>query len=287
MNVKNPTVRDAVKSIHNSLDLLYPKSEIQSFMHLIFEHLLGFSKIDLHIHNDKNITIRQFEQINICTKQLEKFVPIQYILGVTDFYGLKMKLNQHVLIPRPETEELVDLIIRENEFQSVNILDIGTGSGCIAIALAKFIHQSKVDALDISENALDLASKNALIHEVDVRFFLADILQNNNFELLKNYHIIVSNPPYVTEKEKQFMEANVLLYEPHQALFVSDSSPLLFYEKIAAFGKKNLYPEGKIYAEINEAYGTEVKNLFLNFEYSDVGIIKDIHSKNRIVKAIL
>ena len=287
MNVKNPTIRDAIAGIKGTIGDLYPKNEIQSFIYLIFDHLLGLSKVDLHLNRDKNITIRQFEQINMFTKQLKRFMPVQYVLGVTDFYGLQFRINKHVLIPRPETEELVDLVIQDNKYRQVDILDLGTGSGCIAISLAKFLKKSNVDAVDISKNAINLATENALAQEAKVGFIEGDIFSDNIKGLRDKYHIIVSNPPYITEKEKNMMDKNVLMYEPYQALFVPDSDPLMFYDRIAGFGKNYLFPEGLIYVEINEALGTQVKELFSGNGYTRVELFQDIHAKDRVIKACI
>jgi release factor glutamine methyltransferase len=227
---------------------------------------------------------------------LKKEKPLQYIVGETEFYGLPFLVNENTLIPRPETEELVELIIKSYNLQPTTynpkILDIGTGSGCIAISLAKNITNSQVFAIDVSEKALTTAKKNAEINEVTINFIQADILKvddlenlsNSNSKLPSQYDVIVSNPPYVRNLEKSEIKPNVLEYEPHLALFVDDSDALLFYRKIAELAKKNLKENGKLYFEINQYLGKETVELLENLGFNDVVLKKDIYGNDRIIQ---
>lgn len=210
--------------------------------------------------------------------------PIQQILGKADFYGLKFYVNEHVLIPRPETEELVDLIIKENKDFNPAILDIGTGSGCIPISLRKNIPNAMVSSIDVSEKALEVAKKNAEWNQVEINFILDDILNPSKEIAPNSFDIIVSNPPYIRISEKEEMSNNVLKYEPHLALFVYNDDPLLFYKKIADVALKGLKPQGKIYFEINENFGAECKQMLENKGFKNVVLVKDLSNKNRILR---
>jgi release factor glutamine methyltransferase len=223
--------------------------------------------------------------IEICD-ELKTGKPIQYILGETSFYNCIIKVNNKTLIPRPETEELVDLVINENKGFPGRITDIGTGSGCIAIAIKKHIPDAKLTGIDISDEALEIAKYNAVLNNADVSFLKRDIL-NPQPEYIPPAEIIVSNPPYVLESEKQFMKRNVFNFEPHIALFVPDEDPLLFYRALVNLLQKILLPEGKIYFEINEKKGEAICRLLESAGYSEVKIIKDINSKERFVKGRL
>jgi release factor glutamine methyltransferase len=212
-------------------------------------------------------------------------MPVQYILGETEFYGRKFFVNENVLIPRCETEELVDLIINENRSNSINILDIGTGSGCIAVSLDCELPDARVYAIDISTVALKIATQNNDYNKANVLFAEYDILGNVEFPHDTKFEVIVSNPPYVRTSEKQYMHANVLEHEPHIALFVEDSSPLIYYEACLRFAENYLADRGKIYVEINEFLGAETLALFRNYGY-DAVLIKDLSGKDRIIKAM-
>ncbi len=285
MIIKMPTILGTKLWVKNELYGLYPENEIDNFNFLIIEHLFHYSRLELHLNKDKKISPEQLDKVKEFTRQLQQYKPIQYILGQTEFYGLTFRLNRHVLIPRPETEELVDLIIRENKNHKPVILDVGTGSGCIAVSLAKFIPDAQVDALDISSAVLDVARENAIDNGVNVHFFKSDALLPDMGLLSEKYTIIVSNPPYVRVSEQKFMSKNVLDYEPSLALFVDDKDPLVFYTSLASMGKKYLSRGGILYAEINEAFGNEVKQLFQRNGYYHVEIMKDLQKKNRILKA--
>lgn len=276
-------MQDTIQKIRQALSDLYPDSEISGFTRLIIEDITGLS-MPL-ILSDKNIKITEAQELKIqkIIERLQAFEPIQYILEQTEFYGLPFQVNNNVLIPRPETEELIEKIIRDNSNKSVQILDIGTGSGCIAISLKKHLPNSSVDAWDISFKALDVAVLNSKINSVDVTFKRVDVL--SEYPNDKLFDIIVSNPPYVLEAEKADMEHNVLDYEPHTALFVPDSEPLLFYERIADIAQHILKPNGYLYFEINSAKGQETSAMLKQKGFTDIELIQDISGKDRMVKA--
>ena len=224
------------------------------------------------------------DEITNISKQLINYKPIQYILGWTEFYGLNFKVNSNVLIPRPETEELVDWILKEKLPAKPDILDVGTGSGCIAVALAKNLPGGTIEALDLSEKALQLARENAAINSVKVNFYLENILDPSTKLKHSRYDLIVSNPPYVTPDEQQSMSKNVTDYEPHQALFVRHDDPLLFYRAIVNFTIHALREGGWVYFEINESFSSEIAELLKNSNFTDVELRKDIHEKFRMIR---
>jgi release factor glutamine methyltransferase len=284
--VQNLTLMISSKTLFQQLrkkiTLNEEEGEIKSILYLLFEKEFGLSRTEI-------LAGKEIE--NIDEAKLEKYVerinnhePIHYILGEAYFFGRKFKVNPSVLIPRPETELLIQLI-REEETNSPSILDIGTGSGCIAISLALEIPTAAVHALDISEVALSIAKENAKQLNSSVNFLQHDIL--NQTPLLANLDVIVSNPPYITEKEKGAMNINVLNHEPHLALFVPDSDPLKFYKAIAEKSLSLLKPQGKIFVEINHQFGKEVEELFRDHGFEFVEIIKDMEGKDRVVKATL
>jgi len=273
----------------------YESQEAKEIVFWLMEFYLGLRKID--ILGDKSFE-KAIDWTNII-ERLNNNEPIQYILGETEFYGRRFLVNDSVLIPRPETEELVKYIIdkQKNQFsvkrKQLSILDIGTGSGCIAISLAKELPNFIVSAYDISKNALETAKKNAELNKANVNFEKVDILKPPfihslfQYPLRHSFNIIVSNPPYVTKQEIYRMQKNVLDFEPHLALFVEDSEPLIFYEAIANFAFNNLTDNGLVAVEINEALGEETANVFRRKGFSEVEIIKDMHQKDRFVSAIL
>jgi release factor glutamine methyltransferase len=252
--------------------------EVISWAYIVIQHLLGYNRSDCIIHADNEVTIEISDKIKQIVRDLNTQKPLQYILGETEFYGMKFKVNEHTLIPRPETEELVEWVLQE-KFNSV--LDIGTGSGCISIALAKH-SKATISAIDISEMALKVAKENAAINEVKIDFIQQDILETHS--LLK-VDVIVSNPPYVLESEKKNMKFNVLQYEPGLALFTADKEPLLFYKKIGNLAAKTLNCGGKLYFEINEQYGAEILEMLSQIGFVDIALKKDINDKDRMVKA--
>jgi release factor glutamine methyltransferase len=277
-------VKDTISYLIDKISDNYPQRETRSIAFLVLEHV-GITKTDLVLNGEIEVDPFIKRQLQSISAELIMKKPVQQILGVADFYGLKFRVNENVLIPRSETEELVDLIIKENLVKNPVIIDIGTGSGCIAISLAKFISGSEVTATDISSKCLEIAGENAIRNSVDVTFLAEDIFQSK-LSILKNFDILVSNPPYVTESEKKWMHQNVLDYEPELALFVPDNDPLRFYNKIGELGTQILKTGGKLYVEINEKFGNDTAVLFRNYGFKEVMIIKDIHNKDRIVKAI-
>lgn len=283
-------MQQTLQCIQKQLHGLYTASEIKSFSYLILEFVCKKDKHVLLRDKDNQLSTNEIIQIQEIIEELKKFRPIQYILGETEFFGLKFKVNENVLIPRPETEELVEWI-RLCEFAPqypVNIIDIGTGSGCIAISLAKNIPDASVYALDISERALEVALQNARINEVNVHFFQQDIFERHPFAGYRDtFSIIVSNPPYIVPSEKQQMSPNVLDYEPHQALFVPETQPLLFYERIADIGLKHLEKNGFLFFETGSLFGKTVAKMLQNKGYKSVELLQDISGKDRMVKGRL
>jgi release factor glutamine methyltransferase len=271
-----------IQYINSELTGLYPVSEIEGFTRIMFEAVCGWGFTEQIIKRHEKVSKADFEKMEGIVSRLKNFEPIQYILGETDFYGLKLIVNPAVLIPRPETEELVQWITKSKLPGESAILDIGTGSGCIALAIKSRLKNSDVFGIDISEKALDVARLNALKNNLDVGFFQSDILKWQEFEW-KNYDIIVSNPPYITESEKGQMNSNVLDYEPENALFVSDRDPLVFYHSIAAFAKKYLAKSGILFFEINENLGSEINEMLVDLGFNDIEIRKDINGKNRMI----
>jgi release factor glutamine methyltransferase len=269
---------------------IYDEKEIESFFYLILEKNHQLKRFDLALNPEIELNEVQFQQWNIILDELKNQKPIQYILEETYFYGLPFYVDENVLIPRPETEELVELIISKNlNFQkskNLKILDIGTGSGCIAIALAKNIPNANVFAIDISENALEVAKRNSKQNEVEVIFLQKNILNVDNLNDNRNaqlFDIIVSNPPYVRILEKAEINPNVLQYEPHLALFVEDENALIFYKKIAELAKKGLSQKGQLYFEINQYLGAATVELLENFGFKNVKLIKDIYGNDRMI----
>lgn len=275
------------KLIIDQLSPYYSREEITSFAKLIFEKILGLTALQIHLNPPLVITAANLAQIKEILNRLSQFEPIQYILGETEFYNVIIKVNKNVLIPRPETEELVDWIIKENTHSPLNILDIGTGSGCIPIALSISLPHSTVSAWDISKQALILAAENAKINKVNIRFKQVDILQPIERPEEEKFDLIISNPPYVTKSEMVQMEKNVTNYEPHLALFVCDNDPLIFYRAIADIAKLKLKPLGRIYFEINERFGTETTTLLASKGFRDITIKKDINGKDRMIRATI
>lgn len=271
--------------IREKLSPLYDAAESESIAFLIFEHVLGYSRLQVHLKKDETIPDAKVTEIEEILNRLVNGEPIQYILGKADFYGLTFTVNPHVLIPRQETEELVDWIIKDNKLPTPKILDIGTGSGCIPGSLAKNIPEAEVFAFDISEEALVVANQNATDNHVGVRTQVVDILHWEAASVDKTFDIIVSNPPYVKEEEKNLMLEHVLKHEPHLALFVSNDDPLIFYRRIAEFAQRYLSPEGKLYFEINEALGNETASLLKEKGFPNVTLRKDINGKDRMICA--
>jgi release factor glutamine methyltransferase len=288
------------------LSSIYGVDEAESFFYMILEEKHYLRKVDLALNPDLALSEIEIQAWDLLLEQLKQEIPIQYLLGKTSFFGLDFEVNPAVLIPRPETEELVDWIIKsqKSEFgsQKIRILDIGTGSGCIAISLAKNIPNAVVFAVDISEKALATAQKNAEINKVQINFIPIDILKINDLEqlltsqcqpelvegpLLTKFDIIVSNPPYVRELEKAEIKKNVLEFEPHLALFVSNNDALVFYRKIAELAQKSLSEKGKLYFEINQYLGKEMIELLEKMNFKNIELRKDIYGNDRMIKAEL
>lgn len=280
----NTTIAEARNYIKTELKELYPERELQSLIKIILSQTSKIPSTTILAYPETKLEVDVWHKISKICSDLKKFRPIQYIIGTTEFYGLTLELNKHTLIPRQETEELVDLIIKENNHTEPVILDIGTGSGAIAVSLSKNISKSIVTGTDISDSALEIARSNALSLDCNIKFLKDDIL-NTKLRHKSHFDIIVSNPPYVRELERREMNKNVLDYEPESALFVSDNDPLIFYRAIAEVSWAMLKKEGRIYCEINEALGKETAQLFKNYHYSDIRIIKDINNKDRIISA--
>ena len=288
-------MQQAILFIKNELNNLYPSTEIQTFTHWILESVCHIDKQSALLDKDKQLSTNEHLRIKEIVADLKKYRPIQYILGETEFYGMAFKVNENVLIPRPETEELVDLIIHDarkdskyNSSSDFTVLDIGTGSGCIAVSLAKHLSHASVYATDISIGALNVAKENAINNEVRVKFTQSDILQEfPPQEFPSRWNIIVSNPPYITPEEKSAMSSNVLDYEPHEALFVPQGKALLFYERIADIALNHLNPDGSLYFETSSLYGKDTVSMLTDKGYKDATLLKDISGKDRMIRAKL
>ncbi|MEQ8471539.1 MAG: peptide chain release factor N(5)-glutamine methyltransferase [Marinoscillum sp.] len=263
---------------------IYGGPEANSITNILFEDLLHIDRIKRLTNTNMQISETQKEILNVAISRLLKNEPIQHIVGYTHFFGRSFQVNQHTLVPRPETEELVNLIIGENKTGKPTILDIGTGTGCIAISLELEIHGSNVTGVDLSEEALQTAKMNAKALGAHANFIQMDIL--NNAPQLR-FDIIVSNPPYIPMSDKKEMHPNVLKYDPGSALFVPDDDPLIFYHRIAELGKISLNKGGKVYLEIHENFGEEIKNLLRENGYENIQVLKDLNGKNRMVSARL
>lgn len=283
--MKIQTIRDIRSFMMLELRGLYPEEEIIALSRIIIKTLLNAKELHQIFDPGLAVSSEAVARIINITSQLKEGRPIQYIIGSTTFLNCTLRVNENTLIPRQETEELVDLIIRENKNFRGRIVDLGTGSGCIAIALARNIPGASVTATDLSSGALSVARENAGLNNVKIDFVTDDIL--NPVEILKiKAAIIVSNPPYVRDSEKQFMHRNVIDHEPHEALFVTDSGPLIFYRAILLIAERIMMPGGKIYFEINEALGNEMLELLTEFRYKENSLINDLNGKARIIKGV-
>ena len=273
-----------VNEIRDALRENYPDTEALALAKMLLVEVFGFSTLELYGGKDKEISGKHRDVLDEMIRRLKKNEPIQYIIGIETFGGLTFEVNQNVLIPRPETRELVEWIAEDCQLEDpCKILDIGTGSGCIAISLAKLLGQAEVEAWDVSEGALQVARRNAERNQVDVLFRKMDVLGDVPEGML--YDVIVSNPPYIAEKEKLQMEHNVLDWEPSIALFVPDEDPLLFYRRIAQLGGSMLKKGGSLYYEINQAYGQETMEMLASMGYQSIELRKDAWGNDRMVKA--
>lgn len=283
MGVKIQTLRDFRSYIARELNGIYAEPEIKALATILIKTLPEVKKLHQVYNSDQIISADHLPGIKSMVKELKTGRPLQYILGKTDFYNCTIKVTESTLIPRQETEELVDLVIRENQGFKGRIIDFGTGSGCIAIALAKNLPDAAVTGVDISGEAIIVARENAMENNVSVEFCQGDLFRLDYVLTLKA-GIIVSNPPYVRLSEKRMMKRNVLEFEPHTALFVNDSEPLVFYKSILETAKSILLPEGMVYFEINESMGQEMADLLGSFRYSEIKLFRDINGKERIIK---
>ena len=270
----------------DSLKNIQEEQEIESFFFILTEYLHNLKRVDVALNPNFELSDAEVEKWNTILADLQQEKPIQYITGEAWFYGLRFEVNENTLIPRPETEELVEWIIESQkskvQSQKLEILDIGTGTGCIPISLKLNLPQANVSAIDVSEQALEVAKRNAASNKVEINFILANILEVK--DLNQHFDIIVSNPPYVRNLEKQEIKKNVLEYEPHLALFVEDTDALLFYRKIAQLALKNLSPNGLLFFEINQYLGKETVELLQNLGFKNIELKKDIYGNNRMIK---
>lgn len=273
--------------INAALEGQYPEGEIRSFFFWIMEEFTGASRADILANKYNQLSETQIDAFKTIVARLQNFEPLQYILGETEFYGLRFKVKPAVLIPRPETEELVAWVINTcDKDQSISVLDIGTGSACIAVSLAFNLQNAKVQAFDISADALVIAKQNAELNGCQVDFKQLDVLDDEQLAACQTaYDVIVSNPPYICEREKLDMEANVLNFEPSLALFVPDTDPLLFYREIAVFAFERLFSNGKLFFEINRAYAQELITLLQNIGFTNIELRKDFYANDRMIKA--
>jgi len=279
-------LQDFELTFQHELNSIYDKDEIKSIFLLVVEELLGIKRIEYQLKKGDLVSELDAIRFRDIVQDLKKNKPIQYILSKADFYGEFFEVDESVLIPRQETEELVDLIIKKHASSfGLKVIDIGTGSGCIPIILSKHLNQAQVTTVDISKEAINTAKKNAQRLGETIHFINADILEWDYVFSDQRYDIIVSNPPYITPNEKQYMQQNVIAYEPELALFIEESAPLIFYDVISSFALKHLVPNGDLYFEINQYLGPETKELIEKKGFDQVQLIKDINGANRIIHA--
>lgn len=285
------TIKDVFEDYRQQINGVYDINETEAITLLVIAEITRLSRASIKAFPERALTAEQSEHIKNILAELKTGKPVQYILGVTEFYGLPFKVNPYVLIPRPETEELVEWILSSEgerlkvKSERFSILDIGTGSGCIAISLKKNLQDADVSAIDISEGALQMAKENAVLNEVEVNFIQADILNIKPTNEEAQYAIIVSNPPYVTLDDKKQMHSNVTDFEPHTALFVPEHDPLIFYRAIADFALNNLISGGLLYFEINENQGKETVELLAGKGFKNIVLRKDMSGRDRMIKA--
>ena len=271
--------------IRERLSPLYSPPEVESLAIIILEHVTGLNRLQLHLHQTDHLPESKIMQIGDIINRLLTHEPIQYILGETEFYGLKYSVSPDALIPRAETEELVDWIIRDEKDRCNSLLDIGTGSGCIPISIDRNTNMNLIEGWDISDKALKLARLNAQKNNSKVQFSHQNILDTSNIPISAKWEVIVSNPPYVLMEESALMEKNVVDFEPHVALFVPDHDPLIFYRTIAQFAAHHLQPHGSLYFEINEKQGENIAMLLTGYGFTEILTRKDLQGKDRMVRA--
>lgn len=279
-------LQDLAGQFKRSLHEIYGNDEAESIFLVALQAVLQYKRADYLLKKDELVAAKPLAQLQNILAELETGKPLQYILGETVFYGLPFKVSSAVLIPRPETEELVEWVIESSELadvtgSSLRILDIGTGSGCIAVSLKKAMPNAKVSALDVSQEAIDIAGSNATLNEADINLIKADI---RTFSTSQKFDVIVSNPPYITNQEKEAMHNNVLNHEPHLALFVTDEKPLEFYESIADFAWLTLSDMGLLFFEINEHLGKETVEMLSSKSFINIELKKDMQGKDRMIK---
>lgn len=282
------TIKDVFENYKSVLKSIYDANEIEAITLLVINKICNLSKAKIKAFPEIEISPQQIDELTNILEELKRGKPVQYILGKTEFYGLPFNVNPSVLIPRPETEELVEWVIElvgPSKLAVGSILDIGTGSGCIAISLKKNLPQFSVSAIDISPEALQTAASNAKLNNVDIQFIKADILNLNSEIEIPKPEIIVSNPPYVTLHDKTKMHTNVIDFEPHTALFVPENDPLIFYKAIADFAITNLTESGVLFLEINESYGNETVELLAAKDFKNIELRKDMSGRDRMIKA--
>lgn len=281
MFVSDNTVSTFITYFKNELKAIYDEREIDSILNIVFQSVFSWDKIQLRMNKSQSLSKSDLSKLKAVLNRLLKNEPIQYVIGETEFYGLKFKVDSRALIPRQETEELVDLILKETSESELKILDIGTGSGCIPIALKTELPNAHITSIDISTEAISLAKENAKLNNAEISFHVLDVFSEDVFNL-GEFDIIVSNPPYISNSEKEKMSSNVLDYEPHNALFVENDA-LEFYERIIQISKQLLKSEGALYFELNERYKVEYLNMF---EVSQVNghFIEDLNGKTRMAK---
>ncbi|GAB3194505.1 release factor glutamine methyltransferase [Pontibacter aydingkolensis] len=281
------TVQQTQQHIRQSIQEAYPEPEAGAIAQRLLQHVLRKSRLELSLKQQELITTEQEAIIKKAIKRLQQHEPIQYVMEEAHFYGLDLFVDKRVLIPRPETEELVDLVVKEHQGQKgLHILDICAGSGCIPIALAANLNTGKVYGLEVSDGALEVAEINATRYNLPIRWLHQDVFEPVQSIASASLDIITSNPPYVLELEKEQMRENVLEYEPHLALFVLNTDPLKYYKRIAILAYELLKAGGKLYFEINEKYGQEVKQLLLDSGFGSAQVVQDLYGKERIVKAV-
>jgi len=289
------TLNEARTVLTKELSTIYDNDELKNIIDLVLEYITNMSRMEQVKSKMAYLTCTQLENLDIITERLKHNEPVQYVLGQAWFAGMKFKVNKNVLIPRPETEELVDWVIKESQQsnpdsyrdKSQNILDVGTGSGCIPITLKKNLPEVNLSAIEVCSEALFTATENAIEHTAEVDFILLDFLDEEKWTELGQFDIIVSNPPYIKQSEKDIMHIRVKEFEPHLALFVPDTDALLFYRKLSDFSLKHLKPGGSLFLEINEALGDTVVSLFRSAGFINIELKKDLQGKDRMVKAMI
>ncbi len=286
MKWKNNILLDLKSQYIELLSAKFNRAESKQLLNILIENFFNISNIQLALEPDKRLNESEILELHFAVKELLADKPIQYITGISNFHGIEIKVNESVLIPRPETEELVSLILNNESNEELKAIDIGTGSGCIALALKKKLRNADITAIDISVKALETAKLNSRLNNLDITFMQLDILKTDLSYTLPLYDIVVSNPPYVTHTDKKFMNRNVVNFEPHQALFVEDKNPLKYYLAVLNFCQQYLKSGGRVYFEINELQGNNVLKLFIEHGFKNGRLFKDINNKYRFALAI-